>query len=455
MDERGGPPEHDLGDVRVQTSQESRSPEQPAPPSPGRGPLRRRVHDKVFGGVAGGLADYFGVSAFVLRLVFGLSAIVVGFLLLRPGRLPYGVYYYAARVSSFQDLVKTGAGIAFVAYFGMWIFVPAEDEDVSSVRRAGRRLPRFAGAKTWLAMLAFVVGATVLGSQLGLWNGDIIWAFLLIGAGVLLFRRDAQRSSTRATADIEPLGAGAEAPGIMVPPPGPYATAPVPGVTAPIVVRPPRPPRERSPLGWLVIGIAMLVVGGAAILENLGELHLRLVRFPALALVVLGVGMLVGTVAGRARWLLLPSIVLAPIVLAASLIHVPLEGGFRSIYEAPNAVANVHAAYRAVVGDVNVDLHNLACQQNTIALSQSTGLGTVSLGVPFDAHVVVTGSTGLGSIQLESFPSVDGAEQHLQRTLEPRFGDGITVIADLESGIGNVYVYRYALTKRQREKACR
>jgi predicted membrane protein len=137
------------------------------------------------------------------------------------------------------------------------------------------------------------------------------------------------------------------------------------------------------------------------------------------------------------------------------LIHVPLEGGFRSIYEAPIAVGNVHAAYRAVVGDVNVDLHNLACQQNTIALSESTGLGNVSLGVPFDAHVVVTGSVGLGAIQLESFPSADGAEQHLQRTLEPRFGDGITVIADLESGIGNVYVYRYALTKRQREKACR
>ena len=452
MDERGRPPEHDLGPVRVETSEEPRPPEQPAPPSPGRRPLRRRVHDKVFGGVAGGLADYLGIGAFALRVVFGLSAIVVGFVLLRPAGLPYGVYYYAARVSSFQDLVKTGAGIAFVAYFGMWIFVPAEDADVSAVRRAGQRLPRFAGAKTWLAMLAFVVGATVLGSQLGLWSSDIIWAFLLIGAGVLLFRRDAERSNNRATADA--LGAGADAPGVMAPTFASYATTPVPSVTAPTVVQPPRPPRERSPLGWLVIGIAMLAVGGAAILQNLGGLHLRLVRFPALALVVLGVGMLVGTFAGRARWLLLPSIVLAPIVLAASLIHVPLEGGFRSIYEAPSAVANVHAAYRAVVGDVNVDLHNLACQHNTIALNQSTGLGTVSLGVPFDAHVVVTGSTGLGSIQLESFPSVDGAEQHLQRTLEPRFGDGITVIADLESGIGNVYVYRYALTKRQRAKAC-
>jgi len=450
MDERGGPPEHDLGPVRVETSEEPREHEVPAPPSPGRRPLRRRVHDKVVGGVAGGLADYTGISAFGLRLVFGLSAIVVGVLLLRPSNLPYGAYHYASRLGSLRDLVKAGAGLAVVGYFGLWIFVPAEDADASAVRRIGRRLPRFSGARTWLAMLAFIAGATMLGSQIGLWSGDIIWAFLLIGAGVLLFRRDAERANDRArTLAAEPAGAGA------MPTPPPTATIPASSVRVPAVVVPPRPPRERSPLGWLVIGIAMLAVGGAAILQNLGALHLRLVRFPALALLVLGVGMLVGSVAGRARWLLLPSIVLAPIVLVSSLIHVPLEGGFRSIYEAPDTVANVHGAYRAVVGDVSVDLRNLACQQNTISLSQSTGLGNVYLAVPFDAHVVATGSVGLGSIQLESFPSADGADQRIQHTLEPRFGDGITVIADLESGIGNVYVYRYGLTKRQREKACR
>jgi hypothetical protein len=455
MDERGGPPKHDLGDVRVEPSEETRTPEAPAPPSPGRRPLRRRVHDKVFGGAAGGLADYLGIGAFGLRLVFGLSAIVVGVLLLRPSNLPYGDYHYAARLGSLRDIVKAGDGLAVVGYFGLWVFVPAEDTDASAVRRFGRRLPRFSGARIWLAMLAFIAGATVLGSQIGLWSGDIIWAFLLIGAGVLLFRRDAERSSIRATALAEPVGADADAARVVTPTSAPYATAPASSVATPTAVLPLRPPRERSPLGWLVIGIAMLAVGGAAILQNLGALHLRLVRFPALALLVLGVGMLVGTVAGRARWLLLPSILLAPIVLASSLIHVPLEGGFGSVYEVPSAVANVHGAYRAVVGDVYVDLQNLACQHNEIVLSESTGFGNVRLAVPFDAHVVVTGSVGLGAIQLEQFANADGTEQYLERTLEPRFGDGITVIADLESGIGNVYVYRYDLTKRQREKACR
>jgi len=43
----------------------------------------------------------------------------------------------------------------------------------------------------------------------------------------------------------------------------------------------------------------------------------------------------------------------------------------------------------------------------------------------------------------------------LTRSLEPKFGDGATILADLAAGIGDVSVYREYVTKRQREKACR
>lgn len=440
MDERGEP--------EAQTANE------PAPPSPGRRPLRRRVHDKVIAGVAGGLADHFGIRAFGLRVVFGFSAFVVGFLLFRPFTgLPYGFSYYDPRLSSFRDLVKTGAGLSVVAYFALWVFVPAEDTGVSAVRSFGRRLPRFSGARTWFAMLALVGGASVLGYQLGLWSPDVIWPFLLIGVGVLLFRRDAERANDGSKAVAGRPAGVAGTPG---PPPTSttWPAVPAPSVPSQITVAPPRPPRERSPLGWLVLGIALLVVGGAAILQNLGGLHLRLVRFPALALVVLGAGMLIGTVAGRARWLILPALMLALLVLAFSVIHVPLEGGvWGGLYEYPRSPADVKSAYRAIQGDVTVDLSGLKCLQTEVTLSESSAFGGVTLVVPFDAHVIATGSVGFGRIGFETF-GADGLEQHLHRTLEPRFGDGPTIVADLQSGIGNVYVYREGLSKRQRDKAC-
>lgn len=417
------------------------------------------MHDKVFGGVAGGLADYLGIGAFGLRLVFGFSAIVVGFLLLRPSSLPYGAYYYASRLASFRDLVKTGAGLAVVGYFGLWVFVPAEDADVSAVRSIGRKLPRLSGVRTWLATLAFIGGATVLGSQLGLWSGDIIWAFLLIGVGLLLFRRDAERATGGGgSVASDPVGVSTT----PEPPPIPTTWSAVqpPGVPPRTATASPRPPRERSPLGWLVLGLALLAVGIAAIAQNLGLVELRLVDFPAIGILVLGTGMFVGAFAGRARWLAIPALPLALLVLAFSVIHVPLVGGLRDIFARPMSLAHIPGGfgetsdgYRVIAGNVYVDLTGFQCEQQPLVVNASSGFGNVTLYVPFDAHVIATGSVGLGHLGFGTF-GADGVERYLHHTLEPRFGDGPTIRADLQSGIGNVYVYRESLVKRQRDKAC-
>ena len=67
----------------------------------------------------------------------------------------------------------------------------------------------------------------------------------------------------------------------------------------------------------------MLVVGIAAILQNLGALDIRLVRYPALVLLILGVTILIGAFAGRARWLVLPAILVVSFLLLASVVTVP------------------------------------------------------------------------------------------------------------------------------------
>src|SRR5204862_4278873 len=113
-------------------------------------------------------------------------------------------------------------------------------------------------------------------------------------------------------------------------------------------------------LGWLVVGIVLLSLGGAAALNEWKIIHLELVQFLALALVILGGGVLVGAWRGRARWLILPGILLIPFVLGASLIDVPIKGGFGSRYVNPLSIGDISGPYELTAGDLVIDLTSLA-----------------------------------------------------------------------------------------------
>jgi phage shock protein PspC (stress-responsive transcriptional regulator) len=366
-------------------------------------PLHRSASDKVIAGVAGGLAETFGVSSLAVRTLFGLAFVVIAW------------------------QVWTLLGIAVVAYVLLWIFVPREDVGVSPAGRLTRRFPRIGPA---IGMLLLLGGGAAIAAQLDPW---LVWPVLLIGGGVLLYRQDADRA---APTPIHPT-----APGTPPPPSTEVALPPEP--------RAPRPPRERSPLGWLGLGIALLVVGIAAILQNLGALDIRLVRYPALVLLILGVTMLIGAFAGRARWLVLPAILVMPFLLLASVVTVPLEGGFGNLYERPVSSAAVHGSYQRVVGDIYLDLTALTGTRAAPVVSATTGFGSVNVTVPFDASVIVTERAGAGVVHAGRSRSDSGFEASLTTTMEPRRGDGATITLDLETGIGDVWVYRMAPTPQQ------
>lgn len=382
---------------------------EPAPPvvvPSARRPLRRSASDKVIAGVAGGLAETFGVSSLAVRSLFGLAFVVIAF------------------------QVWTLLGVAVVAYVLLWIFVPREDIGVSPAGRLTRRFPRIGPA---IGVLLLLAGAAAIAAQL---DGWLVWPVLLIGGGVLLYRYDAGRGVPRST----------QTPAVGAAPP---ASPPQTSVALPPEPLAPRPPRDRSPLGWLGLGVALLVVGIAAILQNLGALELRLVRYPAIALLILGVTMLIGAFAGRARWLLLPAILIVPFLLAASVVTVPLEGGWGNLYERPTNSAAVHGSYRRVAGNIYLDLSELTGTQAAPVVSATTGFGTVSVIVPFDAQVILTERAGAGVVHAGRGVSDTGFEASLATTMEPKRGDGATITLDLETGIGDVWVYRMAPTPKE------
>lgn len=201
----------------------------------------------------------------------------------------------------------------------------------------------------------------------------------------------------------------------------------------------------------MTFGLALLLVALAAILDNLGAFDLRLSAYPALGLFVLGAGLLVGTFLGRARWLVLPGLLLVPAVLAASLVQVPLEGGFGDRYVRPQHASQLAAAYHRVAGGIFFDLTPLQGDRSRITLWASTGFGEVSVLVPFDAHVLARGAVGAGQVSIGPF-SNSGLDVSMRQRWEPKLGEGPTVVLDLEAGFGSVKVYREASTRRDRRE---
>ena len=78
----------------------------------------------------------------------------------------------------------------------------------------------------------------------------------------------------------------------------------------------------------------LIAIGLLAMATVVTGSSVDLVRYFGLALTIIGVGLLIGTWYGHARLMILLGFLLLPFAIAASLIHVPFEGGFGSL-EAP------------------------------------------------------------------------------------------------------------------------
>jgi phage shock protein PspC (stress-responsive transcriptional regulator) len=391
------------------------SDERPAQPFIRR-PLRRRAGNRLIAGVAGGMADHLGTRPLVFRLVFVVFAFI--------------------------------GGIGILVYLLLWWLIPREDLPDSAAERLIRRFP---DAPSWLGIALLGLGVVLLAGRLGLWGTSVLWAVLLIGLGVVLFRRDTQ-SATQDGGSLPPARDETDAAVPLQQRAWAQPTPPLPpAVTRPMAMR--RAPREASPLGWLVFGVALLAVGGVAILQNLDAVHLSAVRFPALALLVLGVGLLLGAFVGRARWLVLPGFLLVPIVLAASLIDVPLEGGVHEIHAVPQTPHAIAGSYRVAAGSIYLDLTSLTGMAAAPVIGASTGVGEIDVLVPFDAHVVATGKAGVGMVMVGPFSTDRGLDRSLHRAWEPRYGDGPTITLDLQTGVGDIWVYRRDPTGKERREA--
>jgi len=132
--------------------------------------LYRHPTDKLIGGVCGGLADYFGLDATLVRILWVV-----------------------------MTLVTSGGG--FLAYLALWLLLPVGTIKAGQQRPAALELNERSLGRTAVALMT--LGGLWLLANLGilpwLWGAFwgvlriFFWPALLIGAGYLLLRSARQR----------------------------------------------------------------------------------------------------------------------------------------------------------------------------------------------------------------------------------------------------------------------
>jgi hypothetical protein len=164
---------------------------------------------------------------------------------------------------------------------------------------------------------------------------------------------------------------------------------------------PPRPPRPRSVLGRVTFAALLLAAGLAAVMDAVGLVEMDVRAYLALALTVVGGGLVVGAWIGRARWLIAVGLVLVPALLVAGAIQGSLrDGGPADRVERPASLAELQPEYHHAAGQLTIDLSNVSFGPELTRVDASLGVGQLVVIVPEDVTVDVDAQVGAGGADL-------------------------------------------------------
>ncbi|MDX1657674.1 MAG: PspC domain-containing protein [Nitriliruptorales bacterium] len=397
----------------------------PPPPPPGRPPLRRRTDDRMIAGVASGLARTLGIETAVARILF-VVALFVG-------------------------------GLGIPLYLAGWLLIPEDGSDEAVVSD----VVRSRGAQFWIGIVLLVIGVLALADQASDVTGDLAWPLVLIGIGVVLWRSSREGDAGPAGApgpriEDRPAG-GEEAPprasqdAAAAPAPPPPAHAPPPasggGTPPPATDAAPTaadgPPRgdagRRSVLGRVTIALALITVGVLWLGDAAGLVDLSFRDGAAVALGVIGLGLVVGTWLGRARWLIVPGLILVPVVVLATTLHgsgIRFGAGVGERSFTPAAVSELADPYELTAGELRLDLTELELGDGPVEIGARVGAGQIVVLVPHDAALEIDADVAMGEITiLGEGPSGAGLDHSFNRT-----GDRGPIVLDLHASLGEIVV---------------
>ncbi len=395
------------------------------------GRLRRTTVDAKAGGVAGGLARHFDIDPTIVRVLFVVTSLF---------------------------------GVGVLAYGALWLLLPADNDGRATISLDdGTR-----------SIVVIVIGVLTLAALVGMFGGGpdfggvIFLGALAIGAVIFLKSRE-QRAVRRAMADpanpgyavdgqptyqptygaTDPTAGGAVPPqeftGQIPPemrqqiPPGGYGPPP-PGYRPPPPPRAPNP-RKRGPVLFGFTSALLLLLLGLLGIADVAGADVPHSAYPALAVTVIGIMLVIGAWYGRAGGLIALGLI-ASLGLAGATAADNFEGERTA---EPTTAAAVQDRYKMGIGELVLDLSQVTDPENLDGrdISIDAGIGHVIIVLPDAVDTRVNANVdGPGNIRIngpgpgsEDFGGVETSKSWFNNTS----GEGILTI-DAELGVGEIEV---------------
>lgn len=343
------------------TTPQSEAPEAPQAPeantheAPYRRRLERREEGKWIAGVATGLAEYFAIPVWLVRILFLFL-------------LPAG-------------------GTAIFLYLALVVFMPTEYEDESLAERWFGSFNMEGNRERTIGIGLAAVAAIVLLASATTLDGGVIVALALLGVGVLLYQGSNRSDGPTEAAVTEGSAMVDEDEGEsedMGTPPRPPAPPTARRAREPREPRPPKQPKPKQPKSNLfayTFAAILFATAGLATLDILDVLFPDAFHYVALAVAITGAGLLVGAWSGRSRGLFFLGLALLPFLSITW-----ITGNVDQIIDTWETDGDVHRNEIVVVDDINgLERLDFGVGEVTVDLTEADFIGDAELRVTMDA----------------------------------------------------------------------
>ncbi|MEX2540031.1 MAG: LiaF domain-containing protein, partial [Actinomycetota bacterium] len=199
-----------------------------------------------------------------------------------------------------------------------------------------------------------------------------------------------------------------------------------------------------SVLGRLVVGAAALAIGLGLLLDNLNVLKMTPRGTFAVLLAIVGLGLLIGTWFGSARWLIIPGILLVLALAITTFIPLHVRGGLGEVTWSPESRSELRGNYELFAGKAVLDLSKVNFGSHDRSVEVDVTFGELLVVVPDDQPVEIN-STVQGGEMILFGQSNEGwdIEDRVQRSGDEDLG---TLEVDAEVVFGKITVRRVRST---------